>query len=194
MRLSVTLIALAIGGVAATTSPSLAPAFRVVSGTVVVLVVLFAIRHWSGLRFPLGKDGADAAQESSDPVRITTTVTNIGDPQRRAAIKMLGFGTLGALPVFAASGVMDRIVAGSNSGKRGMAQAGSATTKDGRIRQWTMFIDLRYCDGCQSQGHVSKDIMRPSRWSGSRFTRVISPEAGLSSFRHHASNARTRLA
>jgi molybdopterin-containing oxidoreductase family iron-sulfur binding subunit len=27
-----------------------------------------------------------------------------------------------------------------------------ARTKDGRIRQWTMIIDLRYCDGCQSEG------------------------------------------
>src|SRR3972149_4121634 len=27
-----------------------------------------------------------------------------------------------------------------------------ATTRDGRIRQWTMIIDLRSCDGCQSVG------------------------------------------
>jgi molybdopterin-containing oxidoreductase family iron-sulfur binding subunit len=78
---------------------------------------------------------------------------------------MFGLGALGAVPIMAAPRVMDRLVANVVSGKGGpaaasvastataaLAQTGPATTKDGRIRQWAMIVDLRYCDGCQSQG------------------------------------------
>lgn len=154
MKTSLMLLSIAIGGVVAATSPSLTPVLRVVGSAVVAaaLLVLIVTLRRSSLQATSGEPDSGSPPAHGSFVRITTDTVQTGDPQRRAAIKMLGLGALGALPVLAASGVVDRIVAGPDSHQSGMAQATSATTKDGRIRQWTMFIDLRYCDGCQSQG------------------------------------------
>ena len=152
MRLSVTLIAVAIGGVVAATSPGLTPWLRVISAAAGVFAVLFSIRYWSEVRFRSHEEVVDSNLRLTTPIEITTTITEAGDPQRRATLKMFGLGALGTLPFVAATGVVDRLMPTTDSGRAVQAQAGPATSKDGRIRQWTMFIDLRYCDGCQSQG------------------------------------------
>src|SRR3990170_788219 len=71
---------------------------------------------------------------------------------RRRFLRVLGLGTLAVVPlpvlpeVMRAAGVAD----GPPAPARGLAEP--ARTRDGRIRQWTMVIDLRKCDGCQSTG------------------------------------------
>jgi len=74
---------------------------------------------------------------------------------RRSAIKYLGMGALGAVPLMASGRVMDGLVRDVVAGTATEDKAGDtspAKTKSGRIRQWTMIIDLAKCDGCQSQG------------------------------------------
>jgi len=44
------------------------------------------------------------------------------------------------------------IVSGRDSADDSASASVLGTSADGRIRQWTMIIDLRYCDGCQSRG------------------------------------------
>ena len=74
---------------------------------------------------------------------------------RRGALRYLGMGALGAVPLMTSAKVMNGLVREVVMGPESSIQAadpGSATTKSGRIRQWTMIIDLKNCDGCQSQG------------------------------------------
>ena len=78
---------------------------------------------------------------------------SIDSVDRRGAIKLLGLSALGAVPLMASAAVMDglvrEIVGGSVSEIRA---AHPGTLRElGRIRQWTMVIDLAKCDGCQSQ-------------------------------------------
>jgi len=73
---------------------------------------------------------------------------------RRNALKWLGLGALGSVPLIATGRMMDGLVRDVVSGDATLAQESGtqpATTKSGRIRQWSMIIDLRNCDGCQSQ-------------------------------------------
>lgn len=76
---------------------------------------------------------------------------------RRTALRYLGLGLVGAAPVMIAPAAVDRLVGDIIRRDSGPRSAGdalkrvTARTSDGRIRQWTMIIDLRYCDGCQSQ-------------------------------------------
>lgn len=77
---------------------------------------------------------------------------------RRGALRFLGMGALGAVPLLASAKVMDGLVREVVLGQEpnivasGPGNPAPATTKSGRIRQWTMIIDLKNCDGCQSQG------------------------------------------
>ncbi|MFV2000653.1 MAG: 4Fe-4S dicluster domain-containing protein [Acidimicrobiia bacterium] len=91
------------------------------------------------------KDEPTSHDEVTDPTEIV---------DRRGALKYLGMGALGAVPLLASASVMDGlvrdIVKGSVSDIR--AADTDASRKLGRIRQWTMIIDLTKCDGCQSQG------------------------------------------
>jgi len=66
---------------------------------------------------------------------------------RRGVLRLLGLGAIGAAPL----AVMPPILRTALGGKEVRSPEKAARTKDGRIRQWTMIIDLRYCDGCQSQ-------------------------------------------
>jgi molybdopterin-containing oxidoreductase family iron-sulfur binding subunit len=78
----------------------------------------------------------------------------IDSVNRRAAIKLLGLGALGAVPIMASARVMDGLVHDIVKGAAPEIQAAHPGTprEFGRIRQWTMVIDLAKCDGCQSQG------------------------------------------
>ncbi len=160
-------ITVAIGSAVLAAAPTLAPVLRVIGGMAAVGILLFFIvaRRRPGSRMTSGDDDGDVAYDQSTAVGVTETSIEAGDLQRRAAIKMFGLGVLGTVPLVAGRGLMDRLVADASSGDDGsgavsaaprsaggFAQAGPAATKDGRIRQWTMIVDLRYCDGCQSQG------------------------------------------
>ncbi|MFV1960421.1 MAG: 4Fe-4S dicluster domain-containing protein [Acidimicrobiia bacterium] len=167
VKMGIVLSILAIGGAALAATPTLVPIFRAVGGLVLfgIVLSLMVSRFRPGNRMTSGDHDGETASDDGASVEITTTIVETGDPQRRAAIKMVGLGVLGAVPLMGASGVIDRFVGGAGSlndgasalsGTRlpanGFTQAGPAATKDGRIRQWTMIMDLRYCDGCQSQG------------------------------------------
>jgi len=65
------------------------------------------------------------------------------DPSRRRLLRSMAMGGAAAatLPVAAIAAADD-----------GEDEPDPARGPDGRIRQWSMVIDLRRCDGCQSQG------------------------------------------
>jgi molybdopterin-containing oxidoreductase family iron-sulfur binding subunit len=71
---------------------------------------------------------------------------------RRGLLRLLGLGAVGAAPL----AVMPSILRNALNGKLVKSGSALARTKDGRIRQWMMIIDLRSCDGCQSQGTPPK--------------------------------------
>jgi molybdopterin-containing oxidoreductase family iron-sulfur binding subunit len=149
------LVIIAIGVAAAAAAPGLAPILRAVVGLVVAgsLIALLTARRWRTKR-------VKAIDERSVDPQVTETEIEISGIERRAALKMLGLGALGAVPLMAAPTVIDQFIARAGSGTpsdkalslQARTQSDPATTKDGRIRQWTMIIDLRNCDGCQSNG------------------------------------------
>lgn len=65
---------------------------------------------------------------------------------RRGILRLLGLGALGVAPLPVLSTL--RSALGGRPQVRFLPSP--ARTSDGRIRQWTMVIDLRRCDGCQS--------------------------------------------
>ena len=66
---------------------------------------------------------------------------------RRQFLKFLGFGAVGAAPLPILPSLLRTTMGRGLVRSRGEP----AQAPNGRIRQWTMMIDLRYCDGCQSQ-------------------------------------------
>jgi molybdopterin-containing oxidoreductase family iron-sulfur binding subunit len=70
---------------------------------------------------------------------------------RRRLLHILGLGALSVAPM----PVLPELLRMAGSAQPAQPIQGSrqaARTRDGRIRQWTMIIDLRSCDGCQSVG------------------------------------------
>jgi molybdopterin-containing oxidoreductase family iron-sulfur binding subunit len=67
---------------------------------------------------------------------------------RRELLRLLGLGALGVAPLPVLPPLLRATVG------RGLVQSQNepARAPNGRIRQWTMIIDLRHCDGCQSVG------------------------------------------
>jgi len=81
------------------------------------------------------------------PVGIVTEAGAVNESTgRRNFLRLLGIGAASAVPaVFlpAALGAQSHVARAEEEPARGPR---------GRIRQWAMIIDLRSCDGCQSQG------------------------------------------
>src|SRR3990170_968746 len=75
--------------------------------------------------------------------------TSGGKVNRRGLLRVLGLGALGLVPLPVLPRVLQAALGGAPTTR---ADAAATRTPDGRIRQWTMIIDLRYCDGCQSVG------------------------------------------
>ncbi len=85
---------------------------------------------------------------------------------RRKLLRLIGFGALSVAPIPVLSTIRTAV-----AGHLTRSQGEVARTPDGRIRQWTMIIDLRSCDGCQSvskppqctaaciQGHFAPEPM-----------------------------------
>ena len=94
-------------------------------GTVLLLRTLFARRL-----------SADRAE--SQPLDSTAE-------SRRAFLKLAGAASIGAMPIVGLS----PFLRGEGSEAAGEEPARGPSN---RIRQWGMIIDLRSCDGCQSQG------------------------------------------
>jgi len=92
---------------------------------------------------------------NADPTHPDETTVDIASVDRRNLLKYLGMGALGAVPLMASGPLMSELVRDVVKGSEPVALASEtepARTKSGRIRQWTMIIDLKNCDGCQSQG------------------------------------------
>ena len=89
------------------------------------------------------REGADA------PPRPVTDGSRF---DRRRFLRVLGLGTLAVVPLPILPELLRQagLTEGQPEPVHGMS--GPAHTRDGRIRQWTMIIDLRACDGCQSTG------------------------------------------
>ncbi len=67
---------------------------------------------------------------------------------RRNLLRMLGLGALGVAPL----SILPPILRSTMGGKLVKSRGERASAPNGRIRQWTMIIDMRYCDGCQGNG------------------------------------------
>jgi len=85
---------------------------------------------------------------------------------RRSVLRLIGLGALSIAPLPFLSTIRTAV-----GGHLTRSLGAVARTADGRIRQWTMIIDLRRCDGCQSvekppqctaaciQGHFAPEPM-----------------------------------
>jgi Fe-S-cluster-containing dehydrogenase component len=96
---------------------------------------------------------SETAESSPEPRRKIPIPLGVVD--RRTVLKYLGIGALGAVPLVASTQLMDGLVRDVVAGPEEndlAALTGATETKSGRVRQWTMIIDLAKCDGCQSQG------------------------------------------
>jgi len=69
-------------------------------------------------------------------------------PGRRSFLRLLGLGALASVPVMAVPTALSRIALGAGPADEDEAE--------GRVRQWTMIFDLRYCDGCQGVGEAPR--------------------------------------
>jgi dimethyl sulfoxide reductase iron-sulfur subunit len=67
---------------------------------------------------------------------------------RRGLLRLLGLGAMSSAPLLLLPPVLQA------AAQQGLVKSEGepATGPGGRIRQWTMIIDLRRCDGCQSEG------------------------------------------
>lgn len=82
---------------------------------------------------------------SDAPGEVAGNDYSIEGISRRDAVKRLGLGGAAiALPLMTVPTLIDSFKA--------QAGANPARGPGGRVRQWGMLIDLRRCDGCQSQG------------------------------------------
>ncbi len=85
---------------------------------------------------------------------------------RRRLLMLMGAAGATALTAHFSGSVLSKVSGASGNGKAGMdtAEAGTAHAAaeeaagpvSKRLRRWGMIIDLRYCDGCQSQGTPPK--------------------------------------
>ncbi len=90
-------------------------------------------------------DGSSSASDRDDTSRESGQLPTVS---RRNVLKLFGMAAAGAAPLVLLPPILQKA---SESGLV-KSQGEPATGPGKRIRQWTMIIDLRFCDGCQSQG------------------------------------------
>ena len=129
---------------------------------------------------PATDQGDDCAEAT--PAHAVTGGSRFG---RRGFLRVLGVGALAVIPL----PVLPELLRVSSQAEGQTEPVGghqqAARTRDGRIRQWTMIIDLRSCDGCQSAASrpsapppASRATSRPSRWSGCEVFEAELPGGG----------------
>jgi len=91
---------------------------------------------------------AGADRTPGDPAAAQASGSGFG---RRRFLRVLGLGALSVVPLPLVSELI-RGESGDAEAEPVHGQGAAARTRDGRIRQWTMIIDLRACDGCHSTG------------------------------------------
>ncbi len=90
-------------------------------------------------RLPAGAQPANDGPQTVEPT------------ERRRVLRLIGLGVLGGAPL-AKGGDLMGLVQGAPPATGGTGMPMPALTRHGRVRQWTMIIDLRFCDGCQGVG------------------------------------------
>ena len=85
----------------------------------------------------------EAGQNSETPRAVVPSARQ--GMSRRGLVRLAGLAAIGLVPAGVLPSVM-RTAAGRGTVRR---MAAPALARNGRIRQWTMLIDLRHCDGCQ---------------------------------------------
>ena len=90
---------------------------------------------------------ASASSESGWQSRIFAGGPSTFD--RRTVVRLLGVSALFAGPIGVVPRMLDAIIKRNPSGSAA-AQVAQIQTPPARVRQWSMIIDLRFCDGCQS--------------------------------------------
>ena len=133
----------------------------VLAGCGVVWGMVAAVRLYSGRGVPERVESMTAGIAASAGGVPTAEVSDSWGAQRRSFLKACGVGTLGAIPVMMLPSSAERLIReivapGSHNGVKSTFCRTSATGPSGRIRQWSMIVDLRSCDGCQSQGTRAK--------------------------------------
>jgi molybdopterin-containing oxidoreductase family iron-sulfur binding subunit len=95
---------------------------------------------------------SDARADATPPNDVT------GGPRlsRRRLLRVLGVGALAVIPLPVLPELMRAAGLAEGQTKPVGGHGEAARTRDGRIRQWTMIIDLRACDGCQSVGKAPR--------------------------------------
>ena len=83
------------------------------------------------------------------PAHAVTAGSEFG---RRRFLRVLGVGALAVAPLPVLPELLRAAGLGAGQPEPSHGLGDPALTRDGRIRQWTMIIDLRSCDGCQSIG------------------------------------------
>jgi molybdopterin-containing oxidoreductase family iron-sulfur binding subunit len=83
------------------------------------------------------------------PDSETRTESSQATVGRRTVLRVIGLGALALGPLPVLSPILNAAAADRSGNQAG---GPPAVGPDGRIRQWTMIIDLRLCDGCQSVG------------------------------------------
>ncbi|MGK0276380.1 MAG: molybdopterin-containing oxidoreductase family iron-sulfur binding subunit [Ilumatobacter sp.] len=114
--------------------------------TIGLVSVPYRLRR--GFRRPTPVSAAAPHVAPSSGVTTVTPVTLTKKAySRREALTKLGLGSVAiATPAIGLPALTNSWKDGTDPGK------GPATGPSGRTRQWGMLIDLRLCDGCQSQG------------------------------------------
>jgi molybdopterin-containing oxidoreductase family iron-sulfur binding subunit len=119
--------------------------FAKLAVVVVLLAAGFVIVTAQVITRSAGDDIGDA-EDAADRVSADGV-------DRRTALRMLSAGTLGAVPFLTLPSLLNSVTTNQQVTKANTSPAVGAA---GRTRQWTMIIDLRRCDGCQSQGTPPK--------------------------------------
>jgi molybdopterin-containing oxidoreductase family iron-sulfur binding subunit len=87
-------------------------------------------------------------QELETAVEVGIGDTTAADNGRRRFLKLVGIAGLSAVPVIG----IPPLLRDGDFTAHGQDGEDASADPNRRIRQWTMIIDLRSCDGCQSQG------------------------------------------
>lgn len=89
----------------------------------------------------------DTTNSGPEPAKSRGEQRRLG---RRQLLKFLGIGAVGVAPLPVLPAVLGSVLKPGHAPVHPDAQA--ARAPNGRVRRWTMLVDLRYCDGCQSVG------------------------------------------
>jgi len=114
-------------------------------------------------------EAATPDRPPEDPVAAPGPETTGSGFGRRRFLRVLGLGALSIVPLPVMSELIREGGVADSQSEPVHDQGAPARTRDGRVRQWAMIIDLRACDGCQS-------IAQPPRCTAACIEGHFAPE------------------